>query len=184
MLRMTFTVAAAGLVLGALVSLVVPKWDRRAIATPSSASSEAADKVESSIGVSSPPSTPTSADVSAAFDAALAAEVRDSTWASSAEAAFAELYARNGVPGAELRRVECRSTICRLVVAYGDTEARDAFFDGLPPEPFARSHFFVFAEGAGDQETEIYVARVGHALPRIDAASVAGDSRSLVPPAE
>jgi hypothetical protein len=84
-------------------------------------------------------------------------------WSAHAEASIAEHFARIQIPGAMLLDTECRTTVCRLEVAFMGDESHDDVLQLLP-------HVIPWsAEGllhvdAQTQTVIFYVAREGESL--------------------
>ena len=99
------------------------------------------------------------------LDERLREEPRDASWARAKEreieAAFAERYS------SRLVSVTCGSTLCRTVVDHGKDEERKRFLETLfTDSTIGGSCWFMrMGEGVG---TELYCAREGEQLPRVD----------------
>lgn len=99
------------------------------------------------------------------FEERLREEPRDVQWARGKEreieASFAERYT------SRLVSVSCGSTLCRTVVEHGKEEERKTFLETFFGDAtFGGSCWFMrMGEGVG---TELYCAREGQQLPRVD----------------
>jgi hypothetical protein len=92
-------------------------------------------------------------------------EPRDAAWASTKERDVKAVM--EAKYDSRLVSVECGSTLCRTVVDHVDEDKRQPFLTHFMSDPtFGTSCFFMrMEEGAG---TEIFCAREGEALPRVE----------------
>lgn len=102
------------------------------------------------------------------LDDSLQSESYDDSWAAQVEADIAEGFRADDWKGSKLQDADCRSSLCRLVVAYERPEAADAFIARMGMlQAFADTEAFyqtVTLED-GKPATVIYLARQGHRLP-------------------
>jgi hypothetical protein len=104
-----------------------------------------------------------------ALDEAYARESSDPDWSSSAAALLRTSFSGQGLEGLTVEP-ECRSSICRVTFSYTDDaallQARNLIL--RTPWPAARNSNVNMATKTG----VLYVAREGHELPTVDAASM------------
>jgi hypothetical protein len=102
------------------------------------------------------------------LDDSLQSEPSDDSWAAQIEAGIAEDFRAGDWKGSKLQDANCRSTLCRLVVAHERLEAADGFVPRMGMlQAFANTEAFyqtVTLED-GTPATVIYLARQGHRLP-------------------
>ena len=101
------------------------------------------------------------------FEDRLREEPVDPEWAPAKERAITSAFAERYT--SRLVSVSCASTLCRTVVDHGNEEERQPFLQSFFGDTtFGTSCWFMrLAEGTG---TELFCAREGQALPRVDPA--------------
>lgn len=105
--------------------------------------------------------------ITAALETRLASEEPDSRWASGAESQLADGLQNAGLENTALVAVACRSTLCKLSVNHGDTEAEDAFLGRIADLPGMQdTEIFYVRDEAADGSTQmvLYVGRQGYDL--------------------
>lgn len=131
---------------------------------------ERASSSEASLARDAAPSQPmTPAEREAAVRDDLAArwsgEVPDPLWRSARELELRSALVGPAFPPTEIAALDCRATLCRLVVAHREPLERDAFVDAMSASSAFRQEFFGYFPGAEAQrDTEFFVARDGFAL--------------------
>lgn len=102
------------------------------------------------------------------LDDSLQSESYDDSWGAQIEADIAEDFRADDWKGSKLQDADCRSTLCRLVVAHERPEAADAFVPRMGMlQAFANTEAFyqTITLEDGEPATVIYLARQGHRLP-------------------
>lgn len=102
------------------------------------------------------------------LDDSLQSESYDDSWAAQIEADIAEDFRADDWKGSTLQDADCRSTLCRLVVAHERPEAAGAFVPRMGMlQAFANTEAFyqTITLEDGEPATVIYLARQGHRLP-------------------
>jgi len=102
------------------------------------------------------------------LDDFLQSQSYDDSWAAQIEADIAEDFRADDWEGSKLQDADCRSTLCRLVVAHERPEAADAFVPRMGLlQAFANTEAFyqTITLEDGEPATVIYLARQGHRLP-------------------
>jgi hypothetical protein len=114
--------------------------------------------------------------MAAAMDQRLAAEERDATWSGATEQAL-----RTGISeraaGSKLLDVQCRKTLCRLLVRHESLANKKGFASSLgDAEPFQGGVMFRYGDETSGAvlETSVYVVREGY--------SMQGDPRTIGQP--
>ena len=106
--------------------------------------------------------------------AAYAATVRtrfsgesEGTWGTDTRGAIADRLAnQSAFPGLSIDNIDCRETMCQLLVTLPDLEATMTFSQAMSSDPlFAGGGFaHMVWESGGERQYEVYVARPGHPL--------------------
>lgn len=108
--------------------------------------------------------------VSAGYDSALASEELDQQWATSEESGFRDRLRTNAPPGTDLGNIDCRSTLCRVVLNHSTDDAKEQLMSSLHTVVGAR-HSQVFYRYVynpdGTVSTTLYVSRDGERLPNV-----------------
>jgi len=107
------------------------------------------------------------------LDDSLQSESYDDSWAAQIETDIAEDFRADEWKGSKLQDADCRSTLCRLLVAHESPEAADAFVPRMAMlQAFANTEAFYQTVRLEDGEpaTVIYLARQGHRLPAMPSS--------------
>jgi hypothetical protein len=97
------------------------------------------------------------------LEARFTAEQADARWAPGARSAITDDLGRLSVPGAALRGVECRATMCRAELALGEPGAGAAFM-----QTWLRQRQWNgpgFAVNTSDATMVVYLGKIGGTLP-------------------
>jgi hypothetical protein len=101
-----------------------------------------------------------------AMDQRLAAETPDATWSTTTEQALRTVIAERAA-GSKLLDVQCRTTLCRLLIRHGSLADRKDFAASVAREdPFRTATLYRAGSGSPEAalETNVYVVREGYDL--------------------
>jgi hypothetical protein len=110
-----------------------------------------------------PPLEP--AQVQERYQSLFEAEVVDTNWARDEERSVVGFFGSEANRGAHLDKVECRESMCRILVRFDDPGARSGFIAQMGSPPFDHGGFYRTDEATGD--VTLFTAREGRALPDV-----------------
>jgi hypothetical protein len=120
------------------------------------------------LGRSSPPAD--EAALARRLDSILDGEDRDVEWAHASEQRIGAFLASDRARGASVRRIDCRSSLCRVAVTCDSVETRVRLFHELGRLTPSQLVYFFYVETATPLSSIAYLPREGHPLP-LDAPS-------------
>jgi hypothetical protein len=136
---------------------------RRAPALPS-------DEPDKAPGLPDPPDPPDAAALRAQIARSFEAEPRDPHWSPEMERSIEEAMARTLPTGSSIRRIDCRSSLCRVESQHDSNAAYQAFLERLLLSPEGRLRHGGVLVGPVDDRAPgalvglLYLAREGHPL--------------------
>ncbi|WP_437679082.1 hypothetical protein [Sorangium sp. So ce131] len=140
-----------------------PKSDQASAREPGDAGLRADPRASSSANDLSPAEQ--DAEAAATLDAAVRSEGVDRDWSSAMESRIGKFFNTDKATGSSARRVDCRSTLCRVEIAHESIGAREHFVERMPYMISPRSMIFAYIEDEDDREIVVYITREGHPLP-------------------
>ncbi len=90
------------------------------------------------------------------LEEALRSESVDPEWSKAMEDRIGTFFDTAQLAGSSVRRVDCKSTLCRLDVTHDSTDARKRFVAGVPDMIPPKSTAFGHVEGDDDLEIVVY----------------------------
>lgn len=107
------------------------------------------------------------AEMAASFDARIDREQADSGWSQSMVDHLRETIQASFPAGVELHGAICRTTMCRLDMAFSDATAKEQFMLQVSRLLEGGAEGFAHIENEEDLEIEVYFMRGGHRLPEL-----------------
>ncbi|WP_437633330.1 hypothetical protein [Sorangium sp. So ce854] len=105
------------------------------------------------------------AETAATLEAAVRSESVDPEWSNVMKVRISEFFKTDKATGSSARRIDCRSTLCRVEVAHESIDARKHFVERMPYMIPPRSTVFGHVDSEEDREIVLYISREGHPLP-------------------
>lgn len=100
-----------------------------------------------------------------ALDNAIKSESVDLEWARAMESRVTTFFQSGEQIGSAVRRIDCKSTLCRVDVSFDSNETRHRFGIHVGAMIPPRSTAFVYIENEEDRDISVYFARADHPLP-------------------
>jgi hypothetical protein len=105
----------------------------------------------------------------AEIDARVSTEPRDAQWAPAYEASLRDTIAASthGSAAPKVDTLSCRTSVCRLELAYASADAQQDFLHAFPSHrpPMTAAHWENVASSDGSIKTRIDVVREGYPMP-------------------
>lgn len=109
----------------------------------------------------------------AALETQLAIEDYDGGWDTNIQAELDQSLKLDSFDGTRLSGVQCKTTLCRVALAYDNVEAEMQFFENLDHLPIMRNtqaYYQRESNADGSVSLVMYVAREGKLLPLTEGA--------------
>ena len=99
------------------------------------------------------------------LEGTLRAEKSDSAWATAAQLALHTTLHKEALPGVQLMKAECRTTLCRMELALDGSTAQESFRNLIDLAPWSGQGLIQLNAETG--LAVMYLAREEHTLPQV-----------------